>query len=311
MRMNNDLTRRARMHRAVVAYPALLVALVVALALAVTAFGPSQVVAVAASGTPTLTLTATPSPTTSPATTTTTTTTTPTATTSTTPAPNLALEPSTAFGDHHVLARIEGPHPQANYLPVDEPVPDAAQFQTFRVRFRLHNAGTVPITATPRLEYRPELSGAGFVVVPEQPELGVPFHLSREWVPSLGLGGGTMQGPLGEDIAVAELRIGKEGGLAMVGHRSMGANPDRPVTLPADSYTEEEFTVAVSIDAKYLTGYDFRITSGGTSLTGTDVATIRLGAAPAVVLSPGQHQGVSVPGPKSPSKPTSGTGTVK
>ena len=108
-----------------------------------------------------------------------------------------------------MLARIEGPHLQANYLPVDEPVPDAAQFQTFRVRFRLHNAGTVPTTATPRLEFRGELGSAGFVVVPEQPELGVPFHLSREWIPSLGLGGGTMQGPLDEDIAVADLRIGK------------------------------------------------------------------------------------------------------
>ena len=108
-----------------------------------------------------------------------------------------------------MLARIEGPEFQANYLPVDAPVLDASQFQTFRVRFKMHNAGTAPITATPRLEYRAE-GGAGFVVVPEEPLEGIPFHVAREWVPSLGLGGGTMQGPLGEDIAVADLRIGTE-----------------------------------------------------------------------------------------------------
>jgi len=106
-----------------------------------------------------------------------------------------------------------------------------------------------------------------------------------------------MEGPLGEDIAVANLRIGEEGGLAMIGHRSMSANPDRAVTLPSDSYTEQEFTVTLSIDAKYLTAYELRVTNGGTPLTGTDVATIRLGAAPEVTLSPGQRQGVAVGAP--------------
>jgi len=161
------------------------------------------------------------------------------------------------------------------------------------VRFRLHNAGTAAITATPRLEYRPEGSGS-FLIVPEDSKVGVPFHVAREWVPSLGLSGGTMQGPLDEDIAVAKFRTGDEGGLAVNGHHSMGANPDQPITLPSDSYTEQEFTVKVSMDAEYLTGYEFRITNGGTPLTGTDVATIRLGAPPALVLSPGQRQGVAV-----------------
>ena len=70
--------------------------------------------------------------------------------------------------DHHVLARIEGSELQANYLPVDEPVPDAAQFQTFRVRFQVHNAGTTPITTTPRLEYRTDAGGAS-PSCPKQP----------------------------------------------------------------------------------------------------------------------------------------------
>jgi predicted CXXCH cytochrome family protein len=205
----------------------------------------------------------------------------------------LAVDPGAAFGDHHVLARIEGPEMQANYLPVDEPVPDALPYQRFRVRFRLHNAGTVPITKTPQLEFRPEV-GAGFVVVPEQPTLGIPLHVAREWVPSPDLGGGTIQGPLGEDIPVANLRIGTEGGSALTGHHSMATNPDRPITMPSSSYTEEEFTVELTMDAQYLTGYELRITDGGTPLTGTDVAVIRLGAPPVVQPTPGERQGVPV-----------------
>ena len=107
-----------------------------------------------------------------------------------------------------------------------------------------------------------------------------------------------MQGPLGVDIPVGELRTGHDGGgLAVSGHRSMGANPDRPITLPAGSYTEQEFTVTLSIDAQYLTGYQLRITNGGTALTGTQVAEIRLGPAPAVQLSPGQRQGIAIVDP--------------
>jgi predicted CXXCH cytochrome family protein len=105
---------------------------------------------------------------------------------------------------------------------------------------------------------------------------------------------------------LADLRIAKEGGFAVNGHRSMGANPDRPITLPSASYTEEEFTVTLSIDAKNLQTYELRITDGGTPLAATAPAQIHLGAPPAVRLSPGQRQGMAVPGPKKAST-TSGT----
>jgi len=195
-----------------------------------------------------------------------------------------------------VVARIEGSSFQANYLPVDVSVPDAEPFQTFRVRFQLHNAGTTPITVSPRLEFRTD-AGGGYAVVPEQPQEGVPVHMAREWVPSLGLAGGTMQGPLGEDIASSDFRIANEAGFAVNGHHSMGANPDRPITLPSAGYTEQEFTVRLSIDAQYLTGYELRVTDAGTALAGMDPALIRLGAPPAVRLSPGQRQGVAVADP--------------
>ncbi len=303
-RKSKGPVRRVRV-RAVVAYPALSVALVVSVALALTSFGSSQVMALGAAAIPLATTAPTPTTTDSP---TTTTAPTPTETTSPstipTPSPSSGTAPVAAPGDHHVLARIEGPELQPSYLPIDEPAPNATPFQTFRVRFRLQNAGPDPFKVTPLLEYRAEGGGA-YAVVPEQPKVGVPFHVDREWVPSLGLAGGTMEGRLGEDIAVSDFRMGTGSGFAVNGHHSMGANPDQPITLPSDSYTEQEFTVTLSIDAKYLSGYQLRITDRRTALTGTDVATIRLGAAPAVLLSPGQRQGVAVVGP-TPATSTAG-----
>jgi hypothetical protein len=326
--MNNDKARRVRV-RAVVAYPAVTVTLVVAIALALTPLGSSQVMAYGASTTPTDTATATstPSPTSASATASASTSAqapalSPTAGATPSPAPVPSVAPSLSpiagpssrgtvgpgavSGDHYVLAWVEGPGSPTTYFPVDSSALNASQFQTFRVRFRVRNTGPGPLTTTPRLEYRPEGS-TGYIVVPEKPLRGIPFHVTREWVPSPGPGGGTFQGPLGEDIAAADLRLGREAGRAVNGHHSMGANPDRPLTLPFDSYTEEEFTVTPTQDAPYRESYDFRITDGWTSLTGTDVATIRLGSPPVVRLSPGQRQGVAVGGPK----PASRTGVVK
>jgi len=296
--LNSDKARRLRV-RPVLAYPAVTIALVVSVALALTPFAPSQVMALDASSaaidtptpTPTTTSTTTSAPTSTAA---------PTADATPSPTVGVSANPSlpafAATGDHHVVARIEGSAMQANYLPVDEPVLDALPHQRFRVRFRLHNAGTAATTMTPRLEFRTEGVGT-FLVVPEQPELGIPMHAAQEWIPSLDLLGGTMLGPLGADIAAADLRMGVGGSFAVNGHRSMGANPDQPMTLPSDSYTEQEFTVELTADAQYLKGYELRITDGGTPLTGTDMAVIRLGGQPALPTSPDDHQGIAVPTP--------------
>ncbi|MEP7191887.1 MAG: hypothetical protein ABI903_03370 [Actinomycetota bacterium] len=197
-----------------------------------------------------------------------------------------------------MLARIEGSGGAAQYLAVDAPITDVSQFQSVRMRFTMHNAGTSAITAAPQLEYR--LRGTtGYTSVPESLLKGIPFSVDREWVPSGGAAGGTKQGPLGEDIAVDEFLTGSQGdSLAMVGHHSMGANPDRSLTLPSDSYTEQEFTVLVTADAKYLNTYEFRVTNGRIMLAGTQVATVRLGAPPTLKLSPGQHKGVAVRAPQ-------------
>ena len=310
--MSTGSTRRIRL-RGVVAYPAITVALVASVALVLTPFGPAQGMALAALPTPTETSApTTAAPTTAAPTTAAPTTAVPTSAVPTSavptsavptltpspvpgPIPSLTAAPGDVPVDHHVLARIEGYDFQTSYLPVDAPVLDASKFQTFRVRFQMHNAGTDPITSTPQLEYRPD-GASGFALVPENPQLGVPFYVGREWVPSLGPGGGTNQGPLGEVIAVGDLKMPSQVGQAAVGHHSMGANPDAPITLPAASYTEQEFTVRLTIDTHYLTGYELRITDGVTALAGTQVARIVLGPPP-LELSAGQRQGLRVGGP--------------
>jgi predicted CXXCH cytochrome family protein len=320
--MSKGPARRIRL-RAVVAYPAVSVALVAAVALALTPFGPSQVTAFAATATPTeiaaVTGTATdvPSPTTtdapSPTATdtasptaspTATDTASPTSTDILTPTPSPSPTPSPASEavvapggvsvDHHVLARFEGPGLPAAYLALDALVPDASQFQTLRVRFQMRNTGTDPIITTPQLEYR--VGAADFLVVPVKPEPGIPLHMTREWV--AGTTGGTVQGPLKESLAVADfLTVGELGDTKVVGHHSMSVNPDLPISLPPTSFTEEEFTVSLSIDAQYDTTYELRVTDGGTVLAGTDVTSIHLGAAPMSQNSLGQRQGVTVEDP--------------
>jgi predicted CXXCH cytochrome family protein len=319
--MSTGPTRSLRL-RAMVAYPAVSIALVVAVALALTPFGTSSVMALTASTAPTETSapsaaapatapTETSAPSAAAPATAPTETSAPTTAAASAPAtvpsplPGPAPGLTPAAGDHHVLAWIESPELPASYLPVDASAINASQFQTFRVRFQVSNTGTDPITSAPQLEYR-VAGSSGYTVVPEKPLNGIPFHVDREWVPSTGLGGGTIQGPLGEDIAVANLRLGAQSGLAVTGHHSMGANPDQSITLPPASYTEEEFTVTLSIDAQYLTGYELRITGAGTALTGTGAATITLGPAPALQLSPGQRPGASVAGPQ----PTNATGVA-
>lgn len=165
------------------------------------------------------------------------------------------------------------------------------------MRFELRNATTSKISVAPQLEYR-VVGTTGYTIVPEELLGGAPFRIDREWVPSGLARAGTKLGPLGEEIAVDKFLTGSEGGaLAVVGHHSMGANPDRAITLPSNSYTEQEFTVRLTMAAKYRTTYEFRITNGHTMLAGTQVATISLGSPPALELSPGQHRGVAVAAP--------------
>jgi predicted CXXCH cytochrome family protein len=206
---------------------------------------------------------------------------------------------------HLVLARIDDASFLASYLPIDDPLLDEPQLQTFRVRFQLDNATTSAITVNPQLEYRPD-GGDGYLVVPEKPRPGEPFQAAREIVSAPG---GSTQSPLGEDIAATDLMIIDDaGGLAVIGHHSMGTNPDVPLTLPANSYTEQEFTVLLSADALSLTGYQLRVTDAGAPLTGTAVAAVRVSATPSLPVESGQPTvtASSTPSAAASSSPTTG-----
>src|ERR1019366_8883146 len=99
----------------------------------------------------------------------------PSATPSPVPIPSAASSTAVTPGvlrDHHVLAWIQGPGVPARYLSIDAQMSDASPFQMIRVRFKIHNAGTVAITASPQLEYRPDGS-TGFTVVPKETHKGV------------------------------------------------------------------------------------------------------------------------------------------
>ncbi len=191
-----------------------------------------------------------------------------------------------------LLARVTGSPSSAAYLAVDAPATGASQFQTLRVRFGITNPGETDLSVTPRLEFRRQ-GDTAFTPVPEKATVDVPVHVEREWVASPG--GGTQTGPEGADISTGDLLTCSDSSLTpSAGHHSMAANPDATLTVPAGSCTEEEFTVGLSVDAQYLTGYELRITDGGTALAGEHLAEIDLGETPAVRLSSGQRQGTPV-----------------
>ena len=59
--------------------------------------------------------------------------------------------------------------------------------------------------------------------------------------------------------------------------------------------TEQEFTVALSVDAAYGASYELRITNDGVQIPLMAAPRITVGAAPAPLASPGQKQGEEVP----------------
>jgi predicted CXXCH cytochrome family protein len=95
---------------------------------------------------------------------------------------------------------------------------------------------------------------------------------------------------------------------AVAGHRSMGVNPDQRLTLASGTFTEQEFTVAVSADARHGTGYEFRLTDRGAALAGA-VARADIAARTPAGLSPGQREGTPVDTSGKPTRPVPGSRT--
>jgi len=201
---------------------------------------------------------------------------------------------------HDTLAKIDSTSFEASYLPVDAPILDTQRFDVLRMRFQLRNADTVPVTLTPQLEFRPWDDDA-YAIVPEGSDLGSAFRMYREWARPPELHGLSEQGPASADIPPGALRIDDTDSARqkpVPGKHSLVRNPTPVITLGPLSYTEVEFSVEASIDAEYLTTYQLRLTDGGTALPGAVTATIRTGAEPPLLLSPGQRQGTPVGEPQ-------------
>ena len=199
--------------------------------------------------------------------------------------------------EHSTVGQVADLSLTPTYMPEDEALANVQRFSMVRIRFQVRNEGDRPVTILPRLEYRPTLGGA-FVTVPSgESALGIGFYVGPEWVSSGLPGGGTRLGPDAEPISIDAIRsrdISDATQVRTVGRHSMGPNPAGPLSLPAMSYTEVEFTIRPTTDARYLESYEFRITDAGTAFIGAVPAMLHMGAEPPLLESPIQNPGVSV-----------------
>jgi predicted CXXCH cytochrome family protein len=217
------------------------------------------------------------------------------------PAPQPALTASPEVAALPILGLSAGPATFATlgepsvppqYLPAGLPLGEAAPFQTFRLVVQLRNRGTEPVTVTPRLEFR--LADTGdFTTVPDAATPGVPMHAAEEWVQA---DAGSTPAPHTSPIPVGELHLALPDGLtAVAGQRSSGVNPVGAYFVAPGTVTEQEFTVALSVDAPYTSTFELRVTDDGTPIPLLAPARFAVGAAPAPFASPGQQQGEEVP----------------
>lgn len=192
------------------------------------------------------------------------------------------------FGGPAAVASLGSPGTTPVYLPVGQPLTDVLPFQSFRVVVQLGNGGPGDVTVAPRLEYR--MAGAGsFLVVPENAVPGTPLHATEEWVP---VKGGTATAPETTTVTPDQARLGAPDGAAQAdGHRMSGVDIAPTYTVLAGTVTEQEFTVALSIDAAYGATYELQVTDAGTAIAGLAAVRVTVADPPPTLQSPGQKQG--------------------
>lgn len=184
------------------------------------------------------------------------------------------------------------------YLPEDAAILAEQRYATFRIRFQVRNADSIPVDWAPQLDVRAAGDGSFSSVPSLQRGDGEPFYVTREWQRN-PVGGGTRLGTEQETLAADQLRSDDTDGPDQVpaaGTHSMGPNPLPAFTLGPRSYTEIEFSVRATVDAVYQGLYEFRVTDAGRDFTGARTAWVHMGPRPAVQLSPGQRTGIPVAG---------------
>ena len=172
---------------------------------------------------------------------------------------------------------------------VDAPLDAAQRFTVYRVRFQLVNDADADATLVPVLEFSGK--AADWTAVPMvDPDHGKAFYIASD--------DGRVFNERRTTIAVADLRLAQSAdplASAVPGQGSAGLKL-AAVDLPAHSYTEVEFAVRATVDAKWGADYRFRLVDGSTELPGVG-AELVMGAKPALDLSPGQRKGKPVDDP--------------
>ena len=172
---------------------------------------------------------------------------------------------------------------------MDAPLEAAQRFTVYRVRLQLINDADADATVMPVLEFAGQ--AADWAAVPMvDPVHGGAFYVASD--------DGRMFNARRTTIAAADLRLAQAAdplANAVPGQSSAGLKL-ATVDLPAHSFTEVEFAVRATVDAKWGAAYRFRLVDGSTQLPGVG-AEVVMGAKRALDLSPGQRKGKPVSDP--------------
>ncbi len=206
--------------------------------------------------------------------------------------------------EHSVLALLAPVTHEASYLAPETDLDGLARFDRFRVRFQVRNADLVPVDVAPGLQFAPGGTDQ-FVDVPvNDAEDGVPIYVDTEWRLSPS-GRGTRPAAAQEPIAPGALQVRDTDSPSqepVTGRRFMGDGPRDSVSVPADSYTEIEFSLRVSRDIAPDETIQLRLTDAGRAIVGAATATVGAAQRVTLPLSPGQRNGIRV-GPPVDVKP--------
>jgi predicted CXXCH cytochrome family protein len=209
---------------------------------------------------------------------------------------------------HKVVGVIDRKTRALEYKAQDTDLGMAKRFTVIRLRFRVENPDSVPVTITPLIQYHdaPAAAKAGpsLLPLPGFGGLALPgADAGAQWVALPGFGvergearfyvapeardktkevdgiDGSETKTQDDDAAQAGTGLqaaaqGKTKGPFTRGVHSKGENPAPSVTIPADGWTEVEFSVRATGWADFSTEYDLRLTDGGNAIEPSVVATV-------------------------------------
>jgi hypothetical protein len=212
---------------------------------------------------------------------------------------------------HTVVAEVDRKSKAPSYKAQDADLDRAERFTVIRVRYRVENPDSIPVTIRPLIEYRDAPAKAGPSLLPlpgavgfalpgatatdswvALPEYGADrgdasFYVAperRDWKKeSDPIGPGDTRTHDDDPVAGGALQAaaqGKEKGPFGTGVHSKGENPTQAITIAAGGWTEVEFSVRATGFAEFDAEYDLRLTDGGTAIDPSVAATVTIGPNP-------------------------------